>query len=127
MPQAADRYPREPDPDQPFSFHDDAGRRWLDLGTGRGPERRDHLARYREDEDGEQLRVLYVALTRAACHVTAWWVPTKFNTAASALHRILGAERGQPVPAAVPVDGHSPVAQRLPDGVAVELMDPLDQ
>jgi exodeoxyribonuclease V beta subunit len=121
LPQAADRWVNLPDPDEPFTFHDDEGRRWLDLGDERGRARDDHVTRHRADEDAEQLRVLYVALTRAACHVTAWWVPTAKNLSASALHRVIAAGPGQPVPASAPPEAGHPRRLDLP-GVAVQTM-----
>jgi len=122
LPQAGDHFPRTPEPQCPFTFHDDQGRRWLDLGDGRGPERLDHLRRHRADEDAEQLRLLYVALTRAVCHVTAWWLPTRTNTEASALHRLLAADDGAEPPATAPLAGHRPRDWPRRPGLAVEAM-----
>ena len=68
-----DRYvPREPD--VPL-LHDDAGTRVLDVGGAGGPSWSEHCARHEAEEAGEDLRLLYVALTRARCQVVAWWVP----------------------------------------------------
>ena len=79
-----DRYvPREPD--VPL-LHDDAGTRARRRRGGRRAGR-EHW-RPREAEAGEDLRLLYVALTRARCQVVAWWVPAT-TTAASPLHRLL--------------------------------------
>ncbi len=79
-------------------FHDDAGRRTLDV-SGSGPEWEANLARHRAEEGGEELRDLYVALTRAQGQVVAWWAPT-FNTRIGGLHRLLFGRR--PGVAAVP-------------------------
>ena len=73
VPYGWDRYvPENPDP---LRLHADGGTRLLDVGGKDGPgylERRDaHLA----EELGEDLRLLYVAMTRARCQVVAWWVP----------------------------------------------------
>jgi exodeoxyribonuclease V beta subunit len=125
LPQAADRHVDDPEPDQPFAYHDQAGRRRLDLGRpDRSPERAERLRRHQADEDGESLRHLYVALTRATCQVTAWWTPTLRNTAASALHRVLFAPRpGPALPAAVPLDGRHPRGQvDAAAGLAVQPM-----
>ncbi|MDR1513465.1 MAG: UvrD-helicase domain-containing protein, partial [Propionibacteriaceae bacterium] len=122
LPQAADHYPREPEPGEPFAFHDGSGARRLDLGTDRGLDRTERLRRHREDEDGERLRVLYVALTRAACHVTAWWAPTKANLESSALHRVLASRPGEPVPDRAPAAGHHPRDRSDLAGVLVEVM-----
>jgi exodeoxyribonuclease V beta subunit len=48
----------------------------------------DSVRRAQEEDAGEWLRLLYVALTRAQCQVVCWWSPTK-NTPASPLHRML--------------------------------------
>jgi exodeoxyribonuclease V beta subunit len=62
-------------------FHDAAGQRTLDVTGG-------HAAEHRAEESGEELRELYVALTRAQSQVVAWWAPT-YNTAVGGLHRLL--------------------------------------
>lgn len=69
-------------------LHDESGKRVLDVGgrTGRGYAAR-KLIRDKE-EAGEELRLLYVALTRAQCQVVLWWAPA-FTTAASPLHRLI--------------------------------------
>jgi exodeoxyribonuclease V beta subunit len=79
-----------PKPHNPL-FHDDAGQRCLDVGSG-GPDWQDHVRRWREEEAGEWLRLLYVAVTRARSQVVAWWAPTR-NTDASPLHRMLQGRR----------------------------------
>jgi exodeoxyribonuclease V beta subunit len=73
VPYGWDRYvPENPDP---LRLHDADGARLLDVGGRDAPgylDRRDlHLA----EELGEDLRLLYVAMTRARCQVVAWWVP----------------------------------------------------
>ena len=86
-----DRYvPREPD--VPL-LHDDAGTRVLDVGGAGGPSWSEHCARHEAEEAGEDLRLLYVALTRARCQVVAWWVPAT-TTPTSPLHRLLFGRRG---------------------------------
>jgi exodeoxyribonuclease V beta subunit len=62
-------------------FHDATGQRTLDVTGG-------HAAEHRAEESGEELRELYVALTRAQSQVVAWWAPT-YNTAVGGLHRLL--------------------------------------
>ncbi|MBL7255803.1 UvrD-helicase domain-containing protein [Paractinoplanes lichenicola] len=69
-------------------LHDEAGSRVIDVGGSKAPGYRAALRRHRAEEDGEDLRLMYVALTRAASQVVAWWAPTA-NTKASALHRFL--------------------------------------
>ncbi|MEU4162129.1 UvrD-helicase domain-containing protein [Actinoplanes sp. NPDC026670] len=82
LPFGWDRFVAQPDL---LRLHDASGARVLDVG---GAGSREALRRHRDEEDGEDLRLLYVALTRAASRVVAWWAPTA-NTKASALHRLL--------------------------------------
>jgi exodeoxyribonuclease V beta subunit len=51
-----------------------------------------HLAAHLREELGEELRNLYVALTRAQSQVVTWWAPT-FNTPSSGLHRLIFGRR----------------------------------
>ena len=63
--------------DQPPRFHE-GGQRCIDVG---GPDRRGFQAdwsRYVEEERGEELRLAYVALTRARHQVVVWWASTHF-------------------------------------------------
>ena len=80
-------------------FHDTDGTRTLDVaGAGRAwPE---HVDRHQAEEAGEELRELYVALTRAQSQVVCWWAPTS-NTPNGGLHRLLF--------------GRQPGEQRVPD------------
>ncbi|WP_141014690.1 UvrD-helicase domain-containing protein [Nocardioides sambongensis] len=100
LPSLADRF--VPKPDRPL-YHDDSGRRCLDVGGSTGPDWRDHCARWEAEEAGEWLRLLYVALTRAQSQVIAWWAPTR-NAEASPLHRMLmrAADAHGPLPSAAP-------------------------
>ena len=87
-------------------YHDDAGERCLDVAR-EGPQWQDHDARHRAEEAGDELRDLYVALTRAQSQVVTWWAPTA-NTRNGGLHRLLfGRGRGDatvPDQRAVPAD-----------------------
>ena len=69
-------------------FHDDAGRRVRNVGgptaAGFGTDQRQNNV----EEFGEDLRLLYVALTRAQSQVTAWWAPSN-TTEHAPLHRLL--------------------------------------
>ncbi|NCT91019.1 UvrD-helicase domain-containing protein [Cellulomonas sp. APG4] len=80
-----------------FRVHDDAGRRVLDVGGPTGPDYATWSARALAEAQGEDLRQLYVALTRASSQVVAWWSPS-FNSRAGALTRVL-------------LGGHSPGEQ----------------
>ncbi|MEZ5096429.1 MAG: hypothetical protein R2731_10095 [Nocardioides sp.] len=84
-------------------FHDEAGRRTLDV-AGAGPDWAAHVERHLTEEAGEELRELYVSLTRAQSQVVAWWAPTA-NTPYGGLHRLLF--------------GRQPGVPEVPDQVAV--------
>jgi exodeoxyribonuclease V beta subunit len=108
-----DRYvPREPD--VPL-LHDDAGTRVLDVGGAGGPRWAEHCARHEAEEAGEDLRLLYVALTRARCQVVTWWVPAT-TTPTSPLHRLLFGRHGPgttpPASCPVPPDAAAVAALR---------------
>ena len=80
-----------PKPSTPL-FHDDAGRRCVNIGGAGGVDWNDHVQRWQREEAGEWLRLLYVAITRAQSQVVCWWAPTR-NTPASPLHRVLQGRR----------------------------------
>jgi exodeoxyribonuclease V beta subunit len=56
----------------PISFHDRAGQFTLDVSPN-GPERAAHERRGLLEDRGEDLRLAYVALTRARHQVVLWW------------------------------------------------------
>lgn len=84
VPFAWDRW--SPDPDVALLHEGDD--RVLDVGGPTGSAWTERCRRHRAEEAGEDLRLLYVALTRARCQVVTWWVPAT-TTAASPLHRLL--------------------------------------
>jgi exodeoxyribonuclease V beta subunit len=73
----------------PVVFHDpDAGdRRTIDVGL-EGPEFDRHKAQELVEQRGEDLRLAYVALTRAQHQAVVWWA-TAWNSRDSALGRLL--------------------------------------
>ncbi|MDL9946829.1 UvrD-helicase domain-containing protein [Gordonia sp. ABSL11-1] len=75
-----------------FTFHDDNGGRILDVGGKEAPGYRSRWRRHETESAGEELRLLYVALTRAQSQVVLWWAPAYF-TRNSALHRLLFGRR----------------------------------
>ncbi len=107
-------------------LHDASGQRLLDVG-GKGGQGWDARKRAAEaEDDGEELRLLYVALTRAQCQVVAWWAPSA-GASASPLQRLLmGRVDGQALPEArarVPEDAAALArltAWGWPDEIAVE-------
>jgi exodeoxyribonuclease V beta subunit len=103
-----------PDDPQVLRLHDDQGRRVLDVGGSDGPGYAEARARHEAEESGEDLRLLYVALTRARCQVVAHWAPSG-NTAAAPLNRLLFGAAG---PGVEPVARVQPPAD---DDVAAAL------
>ena len=59
----------------PVTFHDDEGVRTIDVGMT-GPEFHRHRERHVVEQRGEDLRIAYVALTRAKHQAVLWWAPT---------------------------------------------------
>ena len=102
LPFAFDRFPGR-ERDQVLTYHDDEGARVLHVG-GLESRPRELDDRARDEDLGERLRLLYVAMTRAEAQLVAWWAPST-NTPTSELHRlVLGRQPGQAeVPAAQPL------------------------
>lgn len=85
--------------DPALLLHDDEGSRILYVGGKNGPD----FYRYRKKSENEaadeELRLLYVALTRAQCQLVVWWAPS-YGTQRSPLHRLLiGRNPGDAEPA----------------------------
>src|SRR5699024_7968374 len=96
-------------------FHGEDRSRLLDIGITSDPGRRDRVRRHLAEEDGESLRRLYVAMTRAQSQVVTWWFPSDRNTPCSPLHRMLLGRRGDQaeVPVSHPVPGEQAVEEQL--------------
>ncbi|GAA4842462.1 exodeoxyribonuclease V subunit beta [Pseudonocardia benzenivorans] len=67
--------------------------RVLDVGGPSGPHFLERQGAHLAEEAGEDLRLLYVALTRARSQLLTWWVPAT-TTSKSALHRMLAGGAG---------------------------------
>lgn len=90
------------------------GARVLDIGGPDSPGYNARKERADSESAGEELRLCYVALTRACCQVVAWWAPS-FGTAVAPLHRLLFGrtpESAQPNPRA-PLDEDAVVVDRI--------------
>jgi exodeoxyribonuclease V beta subunit len=75
-------------------YHDELGTRMVDVAGG-GSAWAAHEQAHLTEEAGEELRDLYVALTRAQSQVVTWWAPTR-NTPDGGLHRVVfGRQPGQ--------------------------------
>ncbi|MFT4110317.1 UvrD-helicase domain-containing protein [Propionicimonas sp.] len=95
LPEAADLWVRDTDGGENFAFHD-TDRRVLDVGGAQAPGRPGRRAQQAAEDAAERLRTLYVGCTRAQSQLTLWWARTRFNTAASPLHRLLFRRRDDP-------------------------------
>ncbi len=69
-------------------FHDDHDHRVRDVGGPGSPDWAAHVRQHKQEETDDELRLTYVALTRAQSHLLLWWAPS-FNTPTSPLHRLL--------------------------------------
>ena len=78
-----------PEGNRPVYFHDaDANDiRAIDVGL-QGPDYARHKRQYRSEERGEDLRMMYVALTRAKHQAVIWWAGS-YNSRDSPLGRLL--------------------------------------
>ena len=117
VPYAWDRW--APDRPDPLRLHDDRGARVLDVGGPRGPGYAAALGRHLAEESGEELRLLYVALTRAESQVVVHWAPTR-NTETAPLHRLLfgGSAPGSEPASSVKVPADDAVAARFEEVAA---------
>ncbi|GMA23060.1 RecBCD enzyme subunit RecB [Luteimicrobium album] len=79
------------DPDV-LHFHDAEGTRRLHVGGSGSSGYDDALGLHRTEEAGEDLRLAYVALTRASSQVVVWWAPSTVS-GAGAVGRLVLAER----------------------------------
>ncbi len=114
---------------QPVFFHDPAqdDARTIDVGLD-GPDWGRHCRHHEEEQRGEDLRLAYVALTRARHQAVVWWAGS-WESRHSALGRLLFA-RGEdgvvpPAGAATPADSvararFEELAVQVPGRISVE-------
>ncbi|MBO3094016.1 UvrD-helicase domain-containing protein [Cellulomonas dongxiuzhuiae] len=102
VPFAWDRFvPRLPNV---LRYHDADGRRRLHVGGPASPGYDDARTRHQAEEAGEDLRLAYVALTRASSQVVVWWAPSTVSASGAVGRLALGARDPQGLPpATVPV------------------------
>ncbi|MEO9328872.1 UvrD-helicase domain-containing protein [Gordonia aurantiaca] len=94
-----------------LTYHDEKGTRRLDVGGLGAPGRQERRRRYAAEVANEDLRLLYVALTRAQSQVVAWWAPS-VNTPTGPLHRLVfGGEEARRQPGMM---GEWTVASEVP-------------
>lgn len=70
----------------------------VDIGGRGSPGRAERWRQYQRDESDEELRTLYVGLTRAQSHAIVWWA-NQWGVAGSPLHRVLFARHDPEAPA----------------------------
>ncbi|HVE45389.1 MAG TPA: UvrD-helicase domain-containing protein [Acidimicrobiales bacterium] len=118
------------DPREPPMYHDPGAgdRRTLDVGGPDAPRFLDHLWRHATERRGEELRLVYVALTRAEHQAVVWWAGT-WESGSSALCRLLfcASETGEVAAAAdetpedrAVVQRFSELAEQAPGCISVE-------
>jgi exodeoxyribonuclease V beta subunit len=112
----------------PGSDPDSRGQCVLDVGGRWGPGRSDRWRRSQAEDAGEDLRLFYVAATRAQCQLVTWWAPS-YNTPASALQRLLYRPTGDEVSVPAPaydLDGDPFTARDLGSQVRLETITERD-
>jgi exodeoxyribonuclease V beta subunit len=123
--------PRDP---QPIFFHDPArgDARVVDVGMG-GAEFPAHRRRHEAEQRGEDLRLAYVALTRAKHQAVVWWAGS-WDSRNSALGRLLFSRRedgtvppsGSFTPSdAAAIERFEELAAQAPGCISVERADPV--
>ncbi len=76
-------------------YHDDTDTRCLYIGgKDRGPQRRAVEELHRQEEARDNIRLTYVALTRACSQVVAWWAPTRDEVNGGLSRLLRGRGRG---------------------------------
>ena len=91
---------------KPVAYHDpdDAFRRKLDVGEKGDPDYDQHFSLAQEESRGEDLRQMYVALSRAQHQLVLWWAPAT-DSQRSPLGRVLLSKRGADGSLAAPYPG----------------------
>jgi exodeoxyribonuclease V beta subunit len=83
-------------------FHDEHDHRVRDVGGPGSPDWQAHVRAHKQEETDDELRLTYVALTRAQSHLVVWWAPS-YNTPTAPLHRLLLHDSPGVAPLKVPV------------------------
>ncbi len=96
-------------------FHDDRDRRVRDVGGEGSPGWPAHVAKHKQEVTDDELRLTYVALTRAQAHLVLWWAPAH-TTPRSPLHRLLLHDDPDVVaPLSIPVPDDATALRRFRD------------
>ncbi len=95
LPHAFDRWIQDADREIALRHHDrHSGQRMLEIGHPLDPA---HVAASRAEDAAEELRLTYVALTRAQSQVVVWWARTKNSVHSGVSRLLLGRSVGEPV------------------------------
>jgi exodeoxyribonuclease V beta subunit len=124
LPFVADNWER---PESFPLFHSEDGSRRRDVGGADALPA--HRAKAKAELAQEQLRLLYVAMTRAQSQLVTWWFPST-NTPTSALHRlVMGRRPGEPgapeAKPAVPSDADAVQRARAWEGAGAASVEPV--
>ncbi len=123
LPEAWDSFTADVDDGRVLRLHEQNAN-VLDVGGVYGPGRAERLLAQQREDAGEDLRLLYVGLTRAQCSVVTWWADSARNTTGSPLHRLLfrGAREGE-LASSYPVPAEPLEALRRCPGATVEVVE----
>lgn len=112
VPFAWDRHLKD-DPD-PLRLHDSDGRQVLDVGGPDGAGYRQRREVHLAEDLGEDLRVMYVAFTRARSLLVLWWAPTHNSRQAPLSRLLLAPDRtAAQLPMKVEIGTDEAVAERF--------------
>jgi exodeoxyribonuclease V beta subunit len=94
-------------------YYDAEGRRVRHIGGSNAPGYGAACAAEDDESAGEELRLLYVAATRAASRLVLWWAPS-YKTPTSPLHRLLFTDDPRrPIQSSIPVPGDRTALDRF--------------
>ncbi|MDQ1670826.1 MAG: exodeoxyribonuclease beta subunit [Actinomycetota bacterium] len=98
-------------------FHDEHDHRVRDVGGPGSPDWKAHVQQHKQEETDDELRLTYVAMTRAQSHLLLWWAPS-YNTPTAPLHRLLfhDSDALAPLSITVPDDATALAAFRARSG-----------
>ncbi|GAB20013.1 exodeoxyribonuclease V beta chain [Gordonia effusa NBRC 100432] len=97
-----------------FVYHEGTEKRFLDVGGQSAAGYTKRWAANTEENAGEDLRLLYVAATRARSQVVLWWAPST-TTRSGALHRLLFTKADRTVSARAGNISPIPESVAIPD------------
>ncbi|NNG35049.1 UvrD-helicase domain-containing protein [Nakamurella aerolata] len=119
------------DTPDPLRLHDSAGQQLLDVGGPDGSGYRDRRETHLAEDLGEDLRVMYVAFTRARSLLVLWWAPTHNSRYAPLSRLLLAPDRtATALPNKIEIGSDDAVSERFAElsagtaGLSVEPAEP---